>query len=106
MGGYCNEQPGNAERRFYFEPSAGVCLELRFRGLGGNANNFGSREECMRQCAPEPAEAAESTVALAVESAEPTATPSLCSLPPDPGNGEGTLLTCPTTFLFTYYCIF
>ncbi|KAL3256038.1 hypothetical protein MRX96_017244 [Rhipicephalus microplus] len=55
---------------YYFDAAAGTCEEFLYGGCGGNANRFGSFEECQATCArssdvpaagatPKPAEAAQ-----------------------------------------------
>lgn len=55
---------------YYFDAAAGTCEEFLYGGCGGNANRFGSLEECQATCArssgvpaagatPKPAEAAQ-----------------------------------------------
>jgi len=36
--------------RYCYDPETGMCDKFMFGGCGGNANNFISAEECMRQC--------------------------------------------------------
>merc|ERR1712212_472329 len=37
---------------WYFNRQTGVCEEFSYGGCGGNKNKFGTKEECMRACAP------------------------------------------------------
>ncbi|XP_065285523.2 uterine plasmin/trypsin inhibitor-like [Dermacentor albipictus] len=36
---------------YYFDAAAGTCEEFLYGGCGGNANRFGSLEECLATCA-------------------------------------------------------
>ncbi|XP_063702759.1 boophilin-H2-like [Culicoides brevitarsis] len=36
--------------RFSYDPSKGTCIEFKFGGCDGNANNFLSFDQCMNAC--------------------------------------------------------
>ncbi|XP_077285841.1 colostrum trypsin inhibitor-like [Arctopsyche grandis] len=36
--------------RWKYDPVTGVCEEFKYGGCAGNANNFGTRKQCMKMC--------------------------------------------------------
>ncbi|KAJ8308387.1 hypothetical protein KUTeg_013261 [Tegillarca granosa] len=40
-------------KRWKYDPVMRDCSEFVYGGCGGNSNNFGSRDSCVRKCAPE-----------------------------------------------------
>lgn len=38
--------------RWYYRPATGACERFVYGGCGGNANNFETREACVKSCAP------------------------------------------------------
>lgn len=40
-------------RRFYYDPSSGVCRPFTYTGCKGNANNFVSENKCIKACVPD-----------------------------------------------------
>ncbi|KAJ8289642.1 hypothetical protein GJAV_G00003640 [Gymnothorax javanicus] len=54
-GGSCSEPraPGPCSdwtARFYYDPASGTCSHFWYGGCHGNRNNFGSMEDCQREC--------------------------------------------------------
>ncbi|CAJ0597674.1 unnamed protein product [Cylicocyclus nassatus] len=41
---------GASYSAFYFDADIGDCLEITFKGCGGNQNRFASREDCLNGC--------------------------------------------------------
>jgi papilin len=48
-GEHCDNN-GKQLERWYFNPSMFVCLQLDFKGCGGNDNNFLTKENCEKEC--------------------------------------------------------
>ncbi|KAL5962435.1 Carboxypeptidase inhibitor SmCI [Taenia solium] len=67
-------------KRWYYDASSGRCVEFVYGGCKGNANNFGSRDDCEARCG---VIKVESGVHPDGGEADTTA---LCHLPQDRGN--------------------
>jgi hypothetical protein len=48
-----DEGEGDEEKwssRFFYNSSVGTCLRFRYKGEGGNGNNFKNQFECHKAC--------------------------------------------------------
>ena len=95
LAGFCNLQkdPGPCEdfaAVWYFEPSRRQCRRFLYGGCQGNANRFGSRDECESSCLnergqpQEPVEPPHEPVQPTYPTPQPTAYP-----PYEPTESEG-----------------
>ena len=44
------EGDGKAGTRFGYNPKKELCQKFKFTGMGGNENNFSSKNECSKAC--------------------------------------------------------
>jgi hypothetical protein len=45
--------PGNGDQRlprWFYDPTARSCETFTYTGVGGNENNFGTRQDCVNVC--------------------------------------------------------
>ncbi|KAH7945072.1 hypothetical protein HPB49_006143 [Dermacentor silvarum] len=56
---------------YYFDAAAGTCEEFLYGGCGGNANRFGSLEECLATCARAAAAASDAAGKAPQKAAQP-----------------------------------
>ena len=81
--GYCDDSID----KFYYHSRLGECRSFRYRGCGGNENQFSNLRECQKMCQPaeEPDEMNDGEEDKMSEEEELSEEDAVCRLPPDQG---------------------
>ncbi|GFS71683.1 papilin [Nephila pilipes] len=90
------EVVGNCEAlipRYFFNKRTGQCEKFKYGGCGGNRNNFGTKEECEKNCSTHSSEKTEPEFKCLADGLYPN--PKSCSSFIQCSNGIKNIMPCP-----------